>query len=59
MAEPIISDLAQRTRVSKSNQNNESEDQKDNQTGRKEKDLFATEQIEIEEMAIDGICGVY
>ncbi len=22
-------------------------------------DIFATEEIEIEEMAIDGICGVY
>ena len=24
-----------------------------------EKDLFSIEEIEIEEMAIDGICGVY
>ncbi len=30
-------------------------DQKDN----KEDDIFKTEEIRIEEMAIDGICGVY
>lgn len=30
-------------------------DQKDN----KEDDIFKTEEIKIEEMAIDGICGVY
>ncbi len=24
-----------------------------------QKDLFSTEEIQIEEMAIDGICGVY
>ena len=37
----------------------ENDDRKDHQTDGKDKDLFATEQIEIEEMAIDGICGVY
>jgi mycofactocin precursor len=30
----------------------------DNTESSKE-DIFATEEIEIEEMAIDGICGVY
>ena len=30
----------------------------DNKENSKE-DIFATEEIEIEEMAIDGICGVY
>lgn len=28
-------------------------------TDTKTEDLFDTEEIEIEEMAIDGICGVY
>ena len=28
-------------------------------TENSEDDIFATEEIEIEEMAIDGICGVY
>jgi len=28
-------------------------------TSGKSEDPFATEEIEIEEMAIDGICGVY
>ena len=26
---------------------------------KKEDDIFSTEEIKIEEMAIDGICGVY
>lgn len=29
------------------------------QNSSKDKDIFAIEEIEIEEMAIDGICGVY
>ena len=28
-------------------------------TENSKEDIFATEEIEIEEMAIDGICGVY
>ena len=33
----------------------------DNKKGKEktEEDLFSTEEITIEEMAIDGICGVY
>ncbi len=34
--------------------------QQNNKQGDKvQDDIFATEEIEIEEMAIDGICGVY
>lgn len=29
------------------------------ENSRQDKDLFAVEEIKIEEMAIDGICGVY
>jgi mycofactocin precursor len=29
------------------------------QPGTEEEDIFYTEEIKIEEMAIDGICGVY
>ncbi|MBC8417767.1 MAG: mycofactocin precursor [Desulfobacterales bacterium] len=32
---------------------------KNNQKDNKEDDIFETEEIKIEEMAIDGICGVY
>jgi mycofactocin precursor len=28
-------------------------------TDNEDDDIFATEEIQIEEMAIDGICGVY
>ena len=38
------------------------EQEKDTKLENKEKsaeDIFAVEEIEIEEMAIDGICGVY
>lgn len=29
------------------------------QHDKKDKDIFETEEIHLEEMAIDGICGVY
>ena len=32
---------------------------KDSQEGKDDEDIFRTEEIKIEEMAIDGICGVY
>lgn len=32
---------------------------KDSQEGTNDEDIFRTEEIKIEEMAIDGICGVY
>ena len=35
------------------------EHQIDKQEDKVQDDIFATEEIEIEEMAIDGICGVY
>lgn len=40
---------------------NEQENQinEKNKKDRKTDDIFETEEIEIEEMAIDGICGVY
>jgi mycofactocin precursor len=31
----------------------------DQKPDKPETDIFSTEEIEIEEMAIDGICGVY
>ena len=31
----------------------------ENQTDEKQEDIFQVEEITIEEMAIDGICGVY
>jgi len=34
-------------------------DVKKGQKDSKEDDIFRTEEIKIEEMAIDGICGVY
>ena len=34
-------------------------DVKDDQKDIQENDIFKTEEIKIEEMAIDGICGVY
>ena len=34
-------------------------DVKKGQKDNKEDDIFKTEEIKIEEMAIDGICGVY
>lgn len=34
-------------------------DVKKGQKDNKEDDIFRTEEIKIEEMAIDGICGVY
>ncbi|MCJ7687176.1 MAG: variant-type mycofactocin precursor [Desulfobacteraceae bacterium] len=33
--------------------------QTDKQEGEVKENIFSTEEIEIEEMAIDGICGVY
>ena len=33
--------------------------QADNHEDFQEEDIFSTEEIKIEEMAIDGICGVY
>ena len=35
------------------------QDVKKDQNDNKEDDIFRTEEIKIEEMAIDGICGVY
>ena len=35
------------------------ESQNDEQKPNQEDDIFRTEEIKIEEMAIDGICGVY
>jgi len=35
------------------------ESQNDEQMPNQEEDIFRTEEIKIEEMAIDGICGVY
>ena len=32
---------------------------KESQKGKDDEDIFRTEEIKIEEMAIDGICGVY
>jgi mycofactocin precursor len=32
---------------------------KESREGKKDQDIFETEAIRIEEMAIDGICGVY
>ncbi|MBW1704719.1 MAG: mycofactocin precursor [Deltaproteobacteria bacterium] len=37
----------------------EEQDVKKGQKDNKEDDIFRTEEIKIEEMAIDGICGVY
>ena len=34
-------------------------DVKKDQNDNKEDEIFRTEEIKIEEMAIDGICGVY
>ncbi len=33
--------------------------QKDEQGSNQEDEIFSTEEIKIEEMTIDGICGVY
>jgi mycofactocin precursor len=33
--------------------------QNDEQVPTREDDIFCTEEVRIEEMAIDGICGVY
>ena len=35
------------------------EQQNDKQEDKVQNDIFSIEEIEIEEMAIDGICGVY
>ncbi len=35
------------------------ESQNDEQMPNQKDDIFRTEEIKIEEMAIDGICGVY
>ncbi len=35
------------------------EQQNDKQEDKVQDDIFSTEEIVIEEMAIDGICGVY
>jgi mycofactocin precursor len=35
------------------------QDVKKDQNDNKEDEIFRTEEIKIEEMAIDGICGVY
>ena len=35
------------------------ESQNDEQMPNQEDDIFRTEEIKIEEMVIDGICGVY
>lgn len=32
---------------------------KESQNDEKDQEIFETEEIQIEEMAIDGICGVY
>ena len=34
-------------------------EKKVNELNKSEKDLFEIEEVDIEEMAIDGICGVY
>ena len=39
--------------------NENGNDQKQDRQGNLEDDVFSIEEIEIEEMAIDGICGVY
>ena len=33
--------------------------QEEHESTNEKKDIFSTEEIKIEEMAIDGICGVY
>jgi mycofactocin precursor len=34
-------------------------DEKNMQFDRQEGDIFSTQEIQIEELAIDGVCGVY
>ena len=38
---------------------NKERDEEKPQTRAEEEDIFSTKEINIEEMAIDGICGVY
>lgn len=38
---------------------NKEKEIKESQEGKDDEDIFRTEEIKIEEMAIDGICGVY
>jgi mycofactocin precursor len=37
----------------------EKEVKESNNDSKKDRDIFETKEIKIEEMAIDGICGVY
>ena len=39
--------------------NDQRERQKDNKKDNLKENIFSTEEIQIEELAIDGICGVY
>lgn len=34
-------------------------DEKNMRSDKREDDIFSTEEIQIEELAIDGVCGVY
>jgi mycofactocin precursor len=38
---------------------NEEKDEKNIQYDNAENDIFSTEEIQIEELAIEGVCGVY
>jgi mycofactocin precursor len=46
-------------RVMTANDESLKEQQNDKQEDKVQDDIFSTEEIVIEEMAIDGICGVY
>ena len=39
--------------------NDQRERQKDNKKDNLKENIFSTEEVQIEELAIDGICGVY
>ena len=39
--------------------NDQRERQKDNKEDNLKENIFSTEEVQIEELAIDGICGVY
>jgi mycofactocin precursor len=41
------------------NKENKEQEEQSIQQDEQEGDIFATREIEIEELAIDGICGVY
>ena len=56
---PLFLDFSKEVVIKMENKEKKEQEEQSIQHDKQEDDIFATQEIKIEELAIDGICGVY